>query len=90
MPNRLTKIALYPNLNEYLRDEDQHGRRFCDFKNLDFFPTYTRDQCLEECRYKKIMEECQCRPPYLPEWKHLPKCTFKQHSVRVDPAVLLA
>ena len=26
LPNRLTQIALYPNLNQYLRDVDNEGK----------------------------------------------------------------
>ena len=100
LPNRLTQIALYPNLNQYLRDVDNEGTsvcqtsswtvvlnclfsgiKFCDELKLDFFKNYTRDKCQQECRYKKIMEKCNCHPPYLPAWMDLPRCTFDQHSV---------
>ena len=29
LPNRLTQIALYPNLNQYLRDVDNEGTSVC-------------------------------------------------------------
>ena len=57
------------------------GIKFCDELKLDFFKNYTRDKCQQECRYKKIMEKCNCHPPYLPAWMDLPRCTFDQHSV---------
>ena len=30
LPNRLTQIALYPNLNQYLRDVDNEGKSLMD------------------------------------------------------------
>ena len=30
LPNRLTQIALYPNLNQYLRDVDNEGTSLMD------------------------------------------------------------
>ena len=46
---------------------------------------FLRNQCLEECRYKVIMESCACQPPYLPPWKGLPNCTFSQHATCISP-----
>ena len=53
LPNRLTQVALYPHMNQYLSDNCNDNRQ------LDFFPEYTREQCLQECAYKKIMELCK-------------------------------
>ena len=39
-----------------------------------------RNHCMEECRYKKIMESCFCQPPYLPRWRSLKPCTFADHA----------
>ena len=47
--------------------------------------TDSSNQCLEECRYKTIMENCTCRPPYLPAWANLPRCTFSQHAQCITP-----
>ena len=78
LPNRLTQVALYPHMNEYLPDK-------CASRKLDFFPTYTRDQCLHECAYKKIMSLCGCRPPYLPMYKNLTDCRFQDHAICIAP-----
>ena len=47
LPNRLTQVALYPQMNNYLKDK-------CSNRSLDFFPRYTREQCLHECAYKVV------------------------------------
>ena len=78
LPNRLTQVALYPHMNEYLPDK-------CASRRLDFFPTYTRDQCLHECAYKKIMDLCKCRPPYLPMYMNFTDCHFKDHAICIAP-----
>jgi len=35
LPNRLTQIALYPNLNQYLRDVDNEGTSVCQTSFVD-------------------------------------------------------
>ncbi|CAG5112683.1 Oidioi.mRNA.OKI2018_I69.chr2.g6871.t1.cds [Oikopleura dioica] len=82
LPNRLTQIALYPHQNTYLNEN-------CGRQELDFFPYYTRENCLEECRYKNIVKTCKCVPPYLPNYKDFPPCKFRTHAMCISPQFML-
>ena len=78
LSNRLTIVALAPSQNIYLSEK-------CSFTELEFYKTYTRQQCMEECREKSIMKLCKCVPPYLPEIDGLPVCSFKEHASCIAP-----
>ncbi|CAG5112684.1 Oidioi.mRNA.OKI2018_I69.chr2.g6872.t1.cds [Oikopleura dioica] len=78
LSNRLTTVALAPSMNLYLPEK-------CSKKELDFYRTYTRQQCQEECREKSIMQLCKCYPPYLPEMDGLKPCSFEDHASCIAP-----
>ena len=40
---------------------------FQDGKNLTYFNYYNKDNCLMECKLKKISSECKCSPWYIPQ-----------------------
>jgi len=61
----------------------------CGEEQLDFFPKYTRENCLEECRYKNIIKTCQCVPPYLPNYQDFPPCKFRTHAMCISPQFML-
>ena len=56
-----------------------HENKACFFpkdKDLSFFKHYSQDNCLLECKLKKITKHCNCTPWYLKQ-KGLEICTFK-------------
>ena len=56
-----------------------HENKACFFpkdKDLSFFKHYSQDNCLLECKLKKITKHCNCTPWYLKQ-KELEICTFK-------------
>ena len=50
----------------------QKDYKICYFpyqKNLTYFDTYSQDNCLLECRVKKISKRCGCAPWFIPRNK---------------------
>ena len=50
----------------------QKDNQICYFpyqKNLTYFGTYSQDNCLLECRVKKISKRCGCTPWFVPKEK---------------------
>lgn len=57
-------------------NEQNKACYFPNDKKLAFFKLYSQDNCLLECRLKKITKMCDCTPWYL-EQKGLDICTLK-------------
>ena len=48
---------------------------FPEDKNLTYFKYYSQDNCLLECRIKKVARKCGCSPWYLKHEEDLEVCT---------------
>ena len=56
--------------------EWQKHNQICYFpyqKNLTYFDSYSQDNCLLECRIKKISKRCGCAPWFIPRSKNTTK-----------------
>ena len=56
--------------------EWQKYNQICYFpyqKNLTYFDSYSQDNCLLECRIKKISKRCRCAPWFIPRSKNTTK-----------------
>ena len=62
-PGMHTDVILSTQQLKYL--EPPYGECRNDVK-LDYYPIYTREACLDECRTKVIIRECGCRVFYMP------------------------
>ena len=62
-PGTHTDVVLSIQRLEYL--EPPYGECRNDMK-LDYFPIYTREACLDECRTKVTIRKCGCRLFYMP------------------------
>ena len=56
-------------------NEENKACYFPEDKSLSFFNHYSQDNCLMECKLKKIIQFCQCTPWYLKQIG-FPVCTF--------------
>ena len=64
----------------------QKDNQICYFphqKNLTYFSTYSQDNCLLECRVKKISKYCGCAPWFIPRKKVSNSTIYKNEKVSI-------
>ena len=71
MLSTVTNIKKYFQAGQDFRGWQEHNQicYFPDQKNLTYFKTYSQNNCLLECRVKKISLQCGCAPWFIPRNK---------------------
>lgn len=64
-----------------------YSRCFDDYNKdtLQYFNSYTKEQCRQNCMLKAVMTECGCWPAFLPNRAHARVCDFIEHATCVAP-----
>ena len=60
------------NFRKWNQNQEKKTCFFPEEKPLSFFKLYSQDNCLLECKLKKVTKKCQCMPWYL-----------KQHGLEI-------
>ena len=58
-----------------------------DFNFISFWLPYLYHNRMKLKFWKAVMEKCQCRPYYFPQYKDYGKCTFGVHANCISPSL---